>query len=184
MRHQLTRSHVMALIEHGPDCWPYRGKLNSRGYGFQSIAGIASLVHRLAWEDASGEPIPPRMFVCHVCDVPACCRNDGALGTYWANGADHPRYGHLWLGTRADNMADMVAKGRARHNAEWWRDHPDGPRPHGEAHFRARLTADDVRVIRELRAQGALQRVIAARFGISRSHAAAIGMGRGWRHVT
>lgn len=52
------------------------------------------LAHRLAWIKAHG-PIPKGMFVCHRCDTPACRNVE-----------------HLFLGTHAGNMADMVRKGR------------------------------------------------------------------------
>lgn len=51
--------------------------------------------HRKAWEDEHG-PIPPGMKVLHRCDNPPCVNVD-----------------HLFLGTQADNIADMIAKGRA-----------------------------------------------------------------------
>ena len=59
----------------------------TRGQGWTST-------HRLAWELANG-PIPPGLDVCHHCDNPPCCDVE-----------------HLFLGTRAENMADMMAKGR------------------------------------------------------------------------
>lgn len=51
---------------------------------------------RLVWYAINGQ-IPDSLFVCHRCDQPACVSS-----------------AHLWLGTNADNMADMKAKGRAR----------------------------------------------------------------------
>jgi hypothetical protein len=57
---------------------------------------IAISAHRLAWEMARGA-IPPGLHVLHRCDEPRCCNPE-----------------HLFLGTQAENMADMHRKGRSR----------------------------------------------------------------------
>lgn len=78
-------------------CWPWLGYVGLNGYGTIGSGGREGrplLVHRLAWEYAYG-PIPPGMHVCHHCDTPVCVRAS-----------------HLFLGTQADNMADMMSKGR------------------------------------------------------------------------
>jgi hypothetical protein len=54
---------------------------------------------RMVWETTFG-PIPPGLFVCHVCDNPRCINTQ-----------------HLFLGTPLDNMRDKVAKGR-HHNQQ------------------------------------------------------------------
>ena len=63
-------------------------------------------------------PIPPGMHVLHRCDIRSCINPD-----------------HLFLGTRRDNLRDAVAKGRGNFS-------------HGERNFKAKLTWDDVDIIR------------------------------------
>jgi len=100
----------------GP-CWTWTGRFN-RGTGYGEILSreldrrLVIATHRLAYEVASGQPIPDEMSILHTCDVRLCCRDDDA-GIYVIDGVARPRFGHLWLGTQADNMADMAEKGRA-----------------------------------------------------------------------
>lgn len=75
-------------------CLEWTGSTNARGYGQIKIDGKPIKTHRLAWELANDE-IPDGLHVLHHCDVPLCCNPE-----------------HLFLGTQADNMADMAAKGR------------------------------------------------------------------------
>lgn len=77
----------------GPDsCWPWLRKSNN-GDG-QAYA------HRVAYELTHGVKLSSREFVCHHCDYPPCA---------------NPK--HLFLGDYAINMADCIAKGRARYTA-------------------------------------------------------------------
>ncbi len=80
----------------GPEaCWPWTGSVDHHGYGgFRVEPGKLVRTHRFAYALKHG-PIPEGMHVCHHCDNPPCC-NDA----------------HHFLGTVADNIRDMWAKGR------------------------------------------------------------------------
>lgn len=97
------------------DCWDFLGALRW-GYGVIGSGGHDGptvYAHRLAWEIASGAPVPPGHQINHTCDRRICVRNDDA-GVYIVKGVELPRFGHLFLGTHATNTADMIAKGRGR----------------------------------------------------------------------
>ena len=84
------------LVVRDSGCIEWTGATTAKGYGQIGVNGKTVLTHRLAWGLAHpGEPLPPvvRHF---VCDNPPCSNPE-----------------HLRPGTKAENSADMVAKGRA-----------------------------------------------------------------------
>jgi len=145
----------------GPrECWPWTAG-TIRGYGYLQIGGSNGgriLAHRLSWELKHGA-IPDGMQLCHRCDNPPCV---------------NPR--HLFLGTAADNHADMVRKGRARFT---FRERPE--LMSGEINVHAKLTAVDVRQIRHLRASGWTMTKLAGRFGVTRQNVRSIVNNQTWR---
>lgn len=176
-----------AKVARGADCWEWVAARDRNGYGrFQAaISGRPRVYfsHHVAWELASGAPVPPGAIVCHACDTPACVRNDDE-GIYIIRGIARPRYGHLWLGTHGDNVADKVAKRRqARGDHSGARLNPQSV-PRGDRHFAAKLTEGAVRAIRDALGLGMLtQRQIAEMHGVDQSVISEIRTGKAWRHV-
>lgn len=82
-----------AFPEPNTGCWLWDGYGNS-GYGVAVSYGRREQAHRMMWILTHGT-IPKGKVVMHLCDMRECV---------------NPK--HLRLGTHADNMADMRAKGR------------------------------------------------------------------------
>jgi hypothetical protein len=97
----LGRIFAKSIPEPNSGCHLWTAGLDNRGYakiGIRDENGRPKTTHghRLAWQLANG-PVPPGLVVMHLCDVPCCVNVE-----------------HLTLGTQADNLQDMWAKGRAR----------------------------------------------------------------------
>jgi hypothetical protein len=139
----------------GPrECWMWCGALNPGGYGTCSANGVDYLAHRFAFLLAFGK-LPP--VVRHRCDRRACCN-----------------FGHLLAGTHADNVRDMIERGRARFiNPQ-----------RGEANGIAKLTADQVHEIRRRLASGERKASLARAFGVDPSLVWRIQNGIAWSHLS
>lgn len=101
-------------------CLLWGGTVNNKGYGMVSIRGVGHLVHRLSYCHHNNTPLEEihGLDVMHSCDTPLCF---------------NPL--HLSLGTRLQNMQDMVHKGRSLK---------------GEKNGRAKLDAQTVQKIRSI----------------------------------
>lgn len=144
----------------GPNaCWPWTAS-TSNGYGMFWTGKRFVKAHRYAFTLERGElPDLPGWHgavVRHDCDNRLCCNP-----------------AHLRVGTQADNLRDMDARGRRIRGA-----------PKGERQHLAKLTADKVRRMRALRRAGWIYRQLATEFAVTIAAAHAVCTGSTWKHVS
>jgi hypothetical protein len=151
MRRSLGQRIATRTNFSGP-CWEWTGARDGCGYGHIKIDGKVERVHRVVFESHHG-PIPTGMKICHRCDNPSCLRPT-----------------HLFLGTHADNMSDMKAKGRARSFR-------------GSASRRARWDEKTIAIIKRRLLNGEVPNRLNAEYGMGNSSIYSIKSGRTWNHV-
>lgn len=135
-------------------CLKWTGKHDFNGYGlvrFYRHNRAWQGTHRIAWELAVG-PIPNGLQVLHHCDVRDCCEPS-----------------HLFLGSQAENVSDMIAKGR---------------NVCGVNGMIRKLTEDQVTEMRSLYAsRERTQRQLSELFGVTRGHVWRIINRVDWKHI-
>ena len=117
-------------------CWLWNAATDGRYGTIRTDGKQQTKAHRASWMVHFG-PIPKGKHVLHRCDNTLCVNPE-----------------HLFLGTHADNMRDMRAKGREKH-------------PSGSALPHTRLTVKDRNSIRVQYANGVSAKTLAASNGVS-----------------
>lgn len=86
-------------VQHN-DCWKWTGGIGSDGYGIFCLEhGVHIRASRFSLWAKTGL-VNAGMLVCHTCDYAKCVNPD-----------------HLYYGTHANNMRDMVDRGRSARGA-------------------------------------------------------------------
>lgn len=145
------------------ECWPWKAGVDRKGYGRFYFSGGREhrkhyTAHRAAYIlslDIEHTDLNPEIATCHICDNPPCC---------------NPR--HLFLGSWADNLADMTRKGRRRNGISV-----------GEKNGCAKLTESQVRDIRGRFKEGESKSTLGKRFRVYPSTIDAIVRGIKWAHL-
>lgn len=157
---RITPEVIQRFIAHISDsdkCLEWSGALDIYGYGALTIERKVYKAHRFIYELLFGK-LPSNISVCHRCDNPKCVNPN-----------------HLWAGTHAENMKDMVSKGRLTKN-----------RAIGERSGQSKITEKDVLEIRRIfrpysRKFGAP--ALGKRFGIAPTQVKNIIHRRNWKHI-
>lgn len=159
MNRRLWLSKFHARIEKTDGCWLWTGTRNDQAYGIVSYMGRKVRATHAALLVFRGALPPDGAVVCHTCDNPPCVNPD-----------------HLFTGTQAENIADMVAKGRHRP--------PPQPstkaRARGDRHGMSKL---DGRAVLEIRQSKTRSGILAQRFGVHPSTIRRVRAGEAWAHV-
>jgi len=144
-----TLDDLLARTEPNGSCLEWQGARSSDGYGSVWIRGIGMRgAHRVAFSLAHKDP--GDLHVLHKCDNPPCINPD-----------------HLHLGTHADNMREMSARGRAK------------------SHKPKKLTqelADQIRAeFQQTSTRKTNAKALAAKYGVSAVMICGIARGRFWK---
>jgi HNH endonuclease len=138
------------------ECIVWNGARNRDGYGRVYLPKTNSFdwkVHRVVWSLYWQKEIPKGLWLLHQCDNPPCC---------------NPY--HFRLGTNTENSLERDSRNRTG-------------RMYGWKNPATKLSAEQIKEIKDLSQLGFLQREIANRFGIKQPHVSAILSGKQRRVV-
>ncbi len=132
------------------ECWEWRSSKTRGGYGCFRVNNKQVHAHRYSWELHFGLVLDG-LCVLHHCDNPSCVNPT-----------------HLWLGTKYDNIQDMIRKGRNKV---------------GSQRLSSKLTEQDVICIRNLHKKEIPMKELARIYNVSYVSIAKICSRCTWKHV-
>jgi hypothetical protein len=148
---KMIKRFWMRVLKKGlNECWNWIGG-KTKGYGAFRVGSRVYRAHRISYHLAYGE-CPDDLMIMHACDNPRCVNPS-----------------HLTLGTCADNLHDMVVKGRSNR---------------GERNGNAKLTTKKVMKIKMLLTQNVPHKQIASMTNVPLHQVKNISYGHTWKHVT
>lgn len=130
------------------DCWLWGAARLPNGYGKLNRSGKMWLAHRYAYSLMIGT-IPSGLHVCHHCDNRLCVNPT-----------------HLFVGSRSDNIQDMLRKGR------------------GGGSVGSRFSDKNVAEVRRRFDEGDTIKHLASAFATTAQYISAIVRGKHWKHVS
>ncbi len=148
-------------------CWRWLGS-RIGGHGSFNIGGRPRIASRVSWTLTNGT-ITDGLYVLHKCDNRPC-----------VNPA------HLYLGTQADNVLDMLRKGHYKNapktDEEWLAERSRLRIPN--CHATAKVNEEQVVEIRERYASGDVtHEELSKEYSVSRVSIANITLGHTWKHT-
>lgn len=136
-------------------CQEHQVCSNSRGYGVVRRAGKTELLHRVVY-----------------CDAKDLCLNEirGKVVRHSCDNSKCVEPSHLLIGTQADNVKDMIDRGR----------NSPPPRRSGDQHSMAKLNYETVKAIRKEYRSGTKQIDLARKFGVTAANISLIVQNKIW----
>jgi len=164
INHRLASEvRFLSKVQKTEGCWEWQARREPFGHGSFYFQGRMVKAHRVAWMLFRGE-IPEGMCVLHHCDNPPCVNPE-----------------HLYIGTKADNHADMVKRGRKRRGKGVYNS---TNMTRGEKHPSAKLTEELVRKLRDDYYLGGGSFLgLAKLYGCSYNASKSAILGLTWKHV-
>lgn len=153
----------VAITANPKECWDWQRRKDSFGYGEFDVKQKKYKAHRIAYFLAT-KVDPGQLCVLHHCDRPSCTN-----------------FSHLFIGTDADNIRDMWAKGRHAKPVDFWRGRVA---PKGEDNPASKLSESQVYEIVNLYSGGKeTLKSLAKKYNVTFHTVHKVVTGKNWKYL-